>query len=114
MMRPVKIAPFGAKLFAGPCTLFESLAVTTSPAAAVGGCMGAVSSSLSRAAKVGGNSAGRSAFAASGTSLVTQGTKEAWFGTGGPGGARVFRTGDGGRTWDVAKTPLGGTKSAGI
>jgi photosystem II stability/assembly factor-like uncharacterized protein len=54
------------------------------------------------------------AFAASGTSLITRGSKDAWFASGGPGGGRVFRTGDGGRTWSVAKTPLGGVKSAGI
>jgi photosystem II stability/assembly factor-like uncharacterized protein len=54
------------------------------------------------------------AFAASGTSLVAHGTKEAWFATGGPHGGRVFRTRDGGQTWSVAKTPLGGTKTAGI
>ncbi len=54
------------------------------------------------------------AFAASGTSIVTQGSKDAWFATGGPAGARVFRTRDGGRTWSVANAPLGGTKTAGI
>jgi photosystem II stability/assembly factor-like uncharacterized protein len=57
---------------------------------------------------------GEGAFAASGTSIITHGTKDAWFATGGPAGARVFRTADGGRTWSVAKTPLGGTKTAGI
>jgi photosystem II stability/assembly factor-like uncharacterized protein len=57
---------------------------------------------------------GEGAFAASGTSIVAQGTKDAWFATGGPAGARVFRTYDGGRTWSVANAPLGGTKSAGI
>ena len=30
----------------------------------------------------------------------------AWFGTGGPGGARVFRSEDGGRTWSVTRTPI--------
>lgn len=54
------------------------------------------------------------AFAASGTSIVTQGKKDAWFATGGPNGARVFRTRDEGRTWNVAKAPLGGTKAAGV
>lgn len=47
-----------------------------------------------------------SAFAASGSCLFTRGTREAWFGTGGPGGARVFHTTDGGETWSVSKTPL--------
>jgi len=54
------------------------------------------------------------AFAASGTSVVTIGTKDAWIATGGPAGARVFRTHDFGRTWQVAAAPLGGTKTSGI
>jgi photosystem II stability/assembly factor-like uncharacterized protein len=54
------------------------------------------------------------AFAASGTSVVTWGKKDAWFATGGPAGGRVFRTHNGGRTWSVAQAPLGGTKTAGI
>jgi photosystem II stability/assembly factor-like uncharacterized protein len=46
------------------------------------------------------------AFAASGTCVFTRGTREAWFGTGGLGGARVFHSEDGGQTWSVAKTPV--------
>lgn len=46
------------------------------------------------------------AFAASGTCVFTRGTREAWFGTGGVGGGRVFHTEDGGQTWSVAKTPI--------
>ncbi len=46
------------------------------------------------------------AFAASGTCLVTAGKSGAWFGTGGPKGARVFHSGDGGATWTVASTPI--------
>jgi photosystem II stability/assembly factor-like uncharacterized protein len=46
------------------------------------------------------------AFAAGNTCLFARGTREAWFGTGGPGGARVFHTDDSGKTWTVAKTPL--------
>jgi photosystem II stability/assembly factor-like uncharacterized protein len=46
------------------------------------------------------------AFAASGTCLVVAGTREAWFGTGGVEGARVFHTADGGATWSVARTPV--------
>lgn len=57
---------------------------------------------------------GEGAFAASGTSLVMQGMNDAWFATGGPAGGRVFRTHNGGRTWGIAKTPLGGSKTAGI
>jgi photosystem II stability/assembly factor-like uncharacterized protein len=46
------------------------------------------------------------AFAASGTCVFTRGTREAWFGTGGPGGGRVFHSQDSGQTWSVAKTPI--------
>jgi photosystem II stability/assembly factor-like uncharacterized protein len=46
------------------------------------------------------------AFAASGTCVFTRGTREAWFGTGGLGGARVFHSVDGGQTWSIAKTPI--------
>jgi photosystem II stability/assembly factor-like uncharacterized protein len=46
------------------------------------------------------------AFAASGTCVFTRGTREAWFGTGGAGGARVFHSEDGGQSWSVAKTPI--------
>lgn len=45
-------------------------------------------------------------FAASNSSLFVRGSHEAWFGTGGPGGARVFHTEDGGKTWNATKTPL--------
>jgi photosystem II stability/assembly factor-like uncharacterized protein len=57
---------------------------------------------------------GEGAFAASGTSLVTQGSKVAWFATGGPAGGRVFKTRDGGRSWSVSNVPMGGVKTAGI
>jgi len=46
------------------------------------------------------------AFAASGTCVFTRGTREAWFGTGGIGGGRVFHSEDGGQTWSIAKTPI--------
>lgn len=46
------------------------------------------------------------AFAASNTCLIVRGTREAWFGTGGPAGARVFHSTDGGQTWSVTKTPI--------
>lgn len=46
------------------------------------------------------------AFAASNTSLFVRGAREAWFGTGGTGGGRVFHSDDGGKSWTVAKTPL--------
>src|SRR5271163_4495136 len=46
------------------------------------------------------------AFAASNSCMHVRGTREVWFGTGGPGGARVFHSTDGGQTWSVAKTPV--------
>jgi len=46
------------------------------------------------------------AFAASNSCLVLRGKREAWFGTGGPAGARVFRSTDRGRSWSVAATPM--------
>ncbi len=49
---------------------------------------------------------GEGAFAASGTCLTVQANGLAWIGTGGPGGARVFRSSDWGRTWQVSETPL--------
>ena len=45
-------------------------------------------------------------FAASNSSLAVRGKREAWFATGGPGGARVFHSRDGGVTWTVAATPV--------
>lgn len=45
-------------------------------------------------------------FAASGTCLVVQGKRNVWFATGGKDAARVFRSLDGGLTWDVAVTPI--------
>jgi photosystem II stability/assembly factor-like uncharacterized protein len=59
---------------------------------------------------------GEGAFAASGTTMVTaRGGKLAWFGTGGPSGARVFSTSDSGRTWRAVTTPMSGTTAgAGI
>ena len=49
---------------------------------------------------------GEGAFAASNSCLVLRGTREAWFGTGGPGGARIFHSIDGGATWTVTRAPL--------
>jgi photosystem II stability/assembly factor-like uncharacterized protein len=58
--------------------------------------------------------AGEGAFAASGTCITVEGKRNVWFGTGGPNGARVFRSSDGGRTWAVTKTPVISGKAAGI
>jgi photosystem II stability/assembly factor-like uncharacterized protein len=55
------------------------------------------------------------AFAASNSALVVRGLHEAWFGTGGRGGARVVHTDDAGKTWISVKTPVhGDSDSAGI
>lgn len=55
------------------------------------------------------------AFAASGTCLVTFGTNDVWFGTGGGKTARVLHSSDRGRTWTASETPLSaGVESAGV
>lgn len=57
---------------------------------------------------------GEGAFAASGSCLTTQGRKRAWFVTGGKA-ARVFRSGDRGKSWRVADAPIThGAESAGV
>ena len=58
--------------------------------------------------------AGEGGFAASGTCAAVAGTSEAWFGTGGPEGPRVFRSNDAGRTWAAAAAPLARGKAAGV
>jgi photosystem II stability/assembly factor-like uncharacterized protein len=45
-------------------------------------------------------------FAASGTTILTQGNANAWFATGGSAKARVFRTTDKGLTWTAADTSI--------
>ncbi len=57
---------------------------------------------------------GEGGFAASGTCITVHGRNNVWFGTGGPNGARVFRSTDRGRTWAVAATPLARGKAAGV
>jgi photosystem II stability/assembly factor-like uncharacterized protein len=57
---------------------------------------------------------GEGGFAASGTCITVEGKRNVWFGTGGTPGARVFRSTDGGRSWQVAATPFAHGKSAGI
>jgi photosystem II stability/assembly factor-like uncharacterized protein len=46
------------------------------------------------------------AFAASNSCLTVQGKNNVWFATGGARVARVFRSRDRGRTWDVSETPM--------
>jgi photosystem II stability/assembly factor-like uncharacterized protein len=57
---------------------------------------------------------GEGAFAASGTCIAVEGRTNVWFATGGPNGARVFRSTDRGRTWAAAVTPIVSGKSAGV
>lgn len=57
---------------------------------------------------------GEGAFAASGTNIAVFGKTHAWIGTGAGAKARVLRTADRGRTWQVANTPLTAAQSAGI
>jgi photosystem II stability/assembly factor-like uncharacterized protein len=58
---------------------------------------------------------GEAAFAASGTCLVARGARAVWFATGGAKAARVFRSHDRGRTWEVSEAPIrAGAASAGI
>lgn len=54
------------------------------------------------------------AFAASGTCVTVGGKSDVWFGTGGPLGARVFHSTDGGRTWGLNGVPLAKGKTAGV
>jgi len=57
---------------------------------------------------------GEGGFAASGTCITVQGKSNVWFASGGSV-ARVFRSTDRGRTWQVTTTPItSGTESAGI
>lgn len=44
-----------------------------------------------------------SAYAASGTCMTAKGTLDAWFGT---SKSRVFHTSNGGKNWEVVKTPI--------
>jgi photosystem II stability/assembly factor-like uncharacterized protein len=57
---------------------------------------------------------GEGAFAASGTCITVKGKSNVWFATGGKV-ARVFHSGDRGKTWSVASTPITqGSDSSGI
>lgn len=57
---------------------------------------------------------GEGGFAASGTCVLTGGAGHGWIGTGAADTARVLRTRDGGRSWEVAATPLPGGGFSGI
>lgn len=56
---------------------------------------------------------GEGAFAASGTCLVALGDHLAWIATGSPAEARVYRSGDAGRTWTVRAVPVTSGEAAG-
>ena len=58
--------------------------------------------------------ANEGAFAASGTNIAVFGPNHAWIGTGAAQRARVLRTSDRGRTWQVSETPLAAGPSTGI
>ena len=58
---------------------------------------------------------GEGAFAASGTAIALCGKNNIYFGTGGGRAARVFHSGDQGRSWTAAETPIAaGHASSGI
>jgi photosystem II stability/assembly factor-like uncharacterized protein len=57
---------------------------------------------------------GEGYFAASGTNVAVWGRDHVWLGTGAAARARVVRSSDGGRTWQVADTPLAAGAAAGI
>ncbi len=58
---------------------------------------------------------GEAAFAASGTCVATQGTANAWIGTGGATTARILATTNGGSTWAAYGTPvIQGTATSGV
>ena len=57
---------------------------------------------------------GEGAFAASGTCLVASGDRLAWIGTGSTAEARVYRSGDAGRSWTASSVPVVSGEAAGV
>lgn len=53
-------------------------------------------------------------FAASNSTMVIEGSKNVWIGTGGADHARVFYSSDRGKTWQIADTPMKANASSGI
>lgn len=60
------------------------------------------------------NKGTEAAFAASGTSMITVGKKQAYICTGGAESARVFRTLNQGKTWEVIDTSVPAGKASGL
>jgi photosystem II stability/assembly factor-like uncharacterized protein len=58
--------------------------------------------------------AGEGAFAASGTCLASLGDRLAWIGTGSTAEARVYRSTDAGRRWEVTAVPVVSGEAAGV
>ena len=58
--------------------------------------------------------AGEAAFAASNSALILGGRGRAWIVSGGAARGRVFRSTDGGATWQVADTPIAGGPTGGV
>jgi len=56
---------------------------------------------------------GEFGFAASGTCLVTSGSRDAWFASGGTA-ARVFHSRDGGFTWKATTAPIPAAEAGGV
>jgi photosystem II stability/assembly factor-like uncharacterized protein len=56
---------------------------------------------------------GEFAFAASGTCLVANGKRDAWFGSGG-GASRAFHSRDGGFTWTATAAPIPASEAGGV
>jgi photosystem II stability/assembly factor-like uncharacterized protein len=54
------------------------------------------------------------AFAASGTNIAVWGDRHVWIGTGAAARARVLRSADRGKTWEITDTPIPAGPSAGI
>jgi photosystem II stability/assembly factor-like uncharacterized protein len=57
--------------------------------------------------------AGEFAFAASGTCLVTNGRRDAWFASGG-GASRTFHSRDGGFSWKATAAPIPAAEAGGV
>jgi photosystem II stability/assembly factor-like uncharacterized protein len=54
------------------------------------------------------------AFAASNSTMIVEGKKNVWIGTGGSNKARVFRSSNRGKTWQISTTPINAGAASGI